>query len=135
MQHRRHSWIGRAWFSLIVVATASAGCSSMGLEDQEISVVNETEMVVYFLAYELQASHLVDPSPGFEYTPGEVPVLQPGASMKLELDDIGGDFTVGQDLRLFIYEIIDDWAEYSTLLTVSAEELRSSDFRIEISES
>jgi hypothetical protein len=135
MEHRRHSWTGRPWLSLFVVAMLAAGCSSTGPEDQEILVVNETEGVIYFLAFELEASHLVDPIQSFEYIPGEIPVLQPGASMNLQLDDIGGDFRVGQDLRLFIYRITDDRAELSTLLTVPAEELRSSNFRIEISES
>ena len=135
MEHRRHSWIGRPWLSLFVVGLLTAGCTSTGPEDQEILVVNETGVVIHFLAYELEASHLVDPNPAFEFTPGEVPVLQPGASRNLQLDDIGGDFRVGQDLRLFIYQITDDWAELSTRLTVPAEELRSSNFRIEISES
>ena len=135
MKHHPHSWISRPWLNLLGVAMLTAGCNSTGPEEQEILVVNETEGVVFFMAIDLETSHLVDPIPSFEYTPGEVPVLQPGASTKLQLDDIFGEFRVGEDLVLFIYRITDDLAELSTLLTLTAEELRSSNFRIEITES
>jgi len=114
---------------------ALAGCSSTAPEDQVIRVFNETGSVIYFLAMEREFSYRVDPNPAFPYTPGDIPVLQPGASVKLQLEDISGEFSVGQDLVLFVYHVADGWAELATILPVSAEELSAHNYRIEISES
>ena len=107
----------------------------------DIQLVNQTGEPLYFSAWELEASHLVDPLPSFDPESGSpFPEVAPGASASV--DDITG-YRPGDDVRFFIYALRQEKSEETagqevaklvSVLTVRAEELRQSGGRVVVSE-
>ncbi len=117
----------------IVLVLAVTSCSILGPDEDKIKVVNGTGVTVFFLAMELQASHLFDPAPTVVVEPSDSRVLPPGASRSLPMKDIAGPFQLGDDLRFFLYEVVGDTAVSRPIVTLTARELRDSDYRVTFS--
>lgn len=117
---------------ILVGGTLCGACSILTPDEEEIRLLNQTESSILFLAWELQSSHLVDLSPSVTVTPDDDRVLSPGSSRALPPSDISGGFEAGDDLRLFLYEVLDGTAEYRSTLTLSAADLRATGHRIRI---
>jgi hypothetical protein len=102
----------------------------LGPDEDKIKVVNGTGVPIVFHAMELQASYLFDPAPFFPVEPNDPRVLSPGARRSLRMKDIDGPFRLGDDIRFFLYEVVGDTAQSRPIVTLTAKELRDSDYRV-----
>lgn len=112
------------WSLLILSILVCGACSILDPEDVSIEVKNRTESSIYFQAWDLEASHLVDLSASGRVTPNPAHILRPGASRVLRPWEVSGDFQIGNDLRIFIYEVLGDLGEYRSMVTLTGEQLR-----------
>ena len=119
---------------LLALATAAFGeaCSILEPEEIEIRIVNRSERPILYFAWELQSSHLVDLKGSFPIPSNDARVLPPGASRILLPSDVSGEYRREDHLAVFVYEVLDDRAEFRTALTVSPRDLRSSGNRIRV---
>ena len=107
-------------FGALVLACGA--CSILEPDEQAIRVENGSEAAVLFLAWELQSSHLLDLAPSFQVNPDDGRILPPGKSRILAESEISGGFQVGDDLRFFLYDVVEDTADYKTTVTLTAGE-------------
>lgn len=114
---------------LVWVISASC-CSILDPSPPGITVRNQTENPILLLAWEAQASNLIDLNPTITLSDAGFRVLDAGATRPLRPEEIAGGFRSGDDLRIFIYEILGDTAEYRWSLTVTASRLRADDGRV-----
>jgi hypothetical protein len=117
---------------LLSAALCTGACSVLEPGGVEIRVQNRTESSILFLAWELQESHLIDLAPSIELSALDPRVLPPGALRALLPEDVSGGFEAGDHLRIFLYEVTGEIAEYRTALTLSPGDLRATGYRIRI---
>ena len=120
------------WALSIFLLLSAGACSILGPNEVEIKVLNQSEGPIFLLAWELQSSHLVDPQPAIQLASDDSRVLSPGASRILRPSDVSGEFEFGDDLRLFLYEVLGETAEFRSTLTLTAGDLREVDNRVTI---
>jgi len=77
-------------------------------------------------------SGISSPPTSWTYLWPDRSVLAPGDSRDVRVSDVSGDFQLGNDLRLFVYEVVGDKGEYRSIVTQTADQLRESDYRIVI---
>ena len=111
--------------SLAGVILASS-CSILSPSDPGITVRNQTGSSILLLAWELQASNLIDLRPSITLVDDGPLVLEAGVARFLHPEEISGGFRPGDDLRVFVYEVLGETAEYRSTLTVRASRLRAN---------
>jgi hypothetical protein len=127
--------VASTWTVSFLMALLVSACSLVDLDDDRIRIRNNSEKSIFIDAWELQASHTVDPVTSFTVTGDErYPLLETGESVSLDEADVNGGFTMGQDIRLFIWVVSGSEATLKELLDVSGEELESADYVIRIEE-
>lgn len=118
---------------LVVIFAACEIIAPHENPEDVITLVNRTGKPLIYMAYELEDSHLVDPNLHFKVGPNQERLLQPGESITLTSQEIQGDYRPGDDVRFFLWEVTNGEAELKGMLTLTYEELRQRDFRVEIS--
>jgi hypothetical protein len=105
-------------------------CSILDPDPSGIVVRNRTGTSIAVLAWELESTHRLDLSPSVTVSSCAVQVIDDGASRFLAFDEISGGFRRGDDLRLFIFEVLGLTAEYRRVVTVSASRLGDRDYEV-----
>ena len=119
----------------VLTAFAIAGCSSLLLSPEDASdlvLVNHSGHALLYLALELQSSHPIDPNPSWRVAEHKHRLIEPGAERAIEVEG----YTRGKDVRLFLYKVGDRNGEapFTTVLTVTDEQLRESGYRIRVTD-
>jgi len=122
--------------ALVLLPACSLFNAGPGESPEEIRLVNGTDEVIYYGAWELESAHLMDPLPSFDpERESPFPMLAPGAAGAVR--DIA-EYRPGDDVRFFLYALRrGDSVEVAALVsvvTVSAEELRQNDGRVVVDE-
>ena len=120
------------WSLLAFSIHASVACSIIEPEDGSIRIRNRTEASIFVDVWDLESSYLLDLLVAGQISPDPDQVLAPGDSRVVRVSDVSGDFQLGNDLRLFVYEVVGDKGEYRSIVTQTADQLRESDYRIVI---
>jgi hypothetical protein len=120
--------------AILVLTILLPACSILEPEEAGIRVLNRTVVPIHVLAWEQEASYLVDPVPSFDFLPGEITIIPPGGSQAFSPQEISGGYETGDGVALFVYEVEGTTAVLRTLESFTRLELRKADYRIRISE-
>lgn len=120
---------------LAALLTLAALCVSCGVVDPVpagVVLTNVGDATLLALVLERETANVVDPNPRFPVEPDDPRILPPGADRSYDAADIIGGYERGQDLRVFIYEVIAGEAVWEGAKTLTHGEMDARDFRMDI---
>lgn len=121
-------------FPLLLAACSDLGPHSGG--DDAIRFTNGGETTRLIIVVELETSTRWDPNLRINVTPADARTLRgllgPGAAVLLTGADIGGGYTRGNGVRVFVYDVVDSTAVYRTSVPFTGAQLTAQHFNIDV---
>ena len=126
---RRHT---RPVTALLTLAALCVSCGVVDPGPDGVVLTNASDITLLALVVERETSNVIDPNPRFDVEPDDPRIMPPGADRSYDAADIIGGYERGQDLRVFIYEIIAGEAVWEGVKTLTHGEMDARGFRMDI---
>ncbi len=123
------------FFLLLSILFCLAGCSPQERSDLDIILINNSNHSLINLAWERDASNLVDPIDSLVVAKHDGRLVMAGESAQVK--DIEGGYSKGDDIRFFLYRTIsikDEKAPLGRILDVTNEELEGQNYQVIIND-
>lgn len=135
MKHQRY--IYKSFVLLALSFFIASSCSDFTSKDEnKINITNQAGQRVFVDAWEVESSNRVEPAPSIEINGTQHIEISEGDKKNINLQNVKGDYSPGQNIRLFVYSANPDnrTANYKNSIRLSWNELKTNGFSILLKE-